>query len=71
MDLTIPGGIGGKEAIKNLMAIDPDARVIVSSGYATDPVMADYGDYGFKGRLMKPFNMKKMIKEVTRVVVIT
>jgi len=71
MDLTIPGGIGGKEAIKNLMAIDPDARVIVSSGYATDPVMADYGDYGFKGRLMKPFNMKKLIKEVTRVVEIT
>ncbi len=71
MDLTIPGGIGGKEAIKNLMAIDPDAGVIVSSGYATDPVMADYGDYGFKGRLMKPFNMKELIKEVTRVIEIT
>ena len=71
MDLTIPGGTGGKEAIKELIAIDPGAKAIVSSGYATDPVMADYGDYGFKGRLMKPFNMKALIEEVTRVIEIT
>lgn len=71
MDLTIPGGIGGKEAIKDLMVIDPGAKAIVSSGYSTDPVMANYGDYGFKGRLMKPFNMKELIKEVTRVIAIT
>jgi len=68
VDLTVPGGIGGKEAIKELIAINPDAKVIVSSGYSTDPVMADYSDYGFKGRLMKPFNMENLTKEVTRVI---
>ena len=48
MDLTIPGGIGGKEAVKKLLAIDPEAKAIVCSGYSTDPVMAHYNDYGFK-----------------------
>ena len=40
MDLTIPGGMGGKEAVREILEIDPDAMVIVSSGYADDPVMA-------------------------------
>lgn len=48
MDLTIPGGVGGKEAIKKLLEIDPGAKVIVSSGYSTDPIMADCKKYGFR-----------------------
>ncbi len=67
MDLTIPGGIGGKETVKKLLAIDPEARVIVSSGYSTDPVMANYSDYGFKGRLVKPFRVTDLRKELSRV----
>jgi DNA-binding NarL/FixJ family response regulator len=55
MDLTIPGGMGGKEAIKSLLALDPNARAIVSSGYADDPVMARHAEYGFIGRLAKPY----------------
>jgi len=55
LDLTIPGGMGGKEAIQKLLEIDPEIRAIVSSGYADDPVMADFQEYGFKGRLAKPF----------------
>lgn len=47
MDLTIPGGMGGREAIKKLLVLDPAARAIVSSGYSNDPVMAHFSDYGF------------------------
>jgi PAS domain S-box-containing protein len=60
MDLTIPGGMGGKEAAAQLLRMDPDARIIVSSGYSTDPVLANYKDYGFSGRLIKPFRMAEL-----------
>ncbi len=64
MDLTIPGGMGGKEAVQEFLAINPEAKVIVSSGYSTDPVMANYREYGFKGRLVKPFQMDELQKEL-------
>lgn len=67
MDLTIPGSIGGQETIKKLLAIAPKAKVIVSSGYSTDPVMANYIDYGFKGRLAKPFHIEALKTEIFRV----
>ena len=54
MDLTVPGGMGGKEAVKKLLEVDPDARVIVSSGYSNDPVMADHRKHGFRGVMAKP-----------------
>lgn len=60
MDLTIPGGMGGQETIKRLLAIDPKAKVVVSSGYSNDHVMACYSEYGFKGRITKPFRIKDM-----------
>jgi PAS domain S-box-containing protein len=66
MDLTIPGGMGGKETMHKLLAIDPEAIVIVSSGYSTDPVIANYSDYGFKSRLVKPFQMVDLKKELSR-----
>ena len=67
MDLTIPGGVGGKEAVKDILALDPLARVVVSSGYADDPVMANYADYGFKGIMEKPYTMNCLNKTLTRV----
>ncbi len=66
MDLTVPGGMGGKEAVEKLLEIDPDARVIVSSGYSSDPVLANYEDYGFIGRLKKPFNIEQLQQEIGR-----
>ncbi|MBI9092987.1 MAG: response regulator [Desulfobacterium sp.] len=60
MDLTIPGGIGGKEAIREILEIDPNARAIVSSGYADDPVMANYAEYGFKGMAAKPYTLDEL-----------
>ena len=64
---SIPGGMGGKEAIAKFTEMDPQVKVIVSSGYSTDPIMANYDDYGFSGRLAKPFKLADMGKEISRV----
>ncbi len=60
MDLTIPGGMGGKEGIRRLKRIDPDARVIVSSGYSEDPVMSEFREYGFVGVVQKPYKIEDL-----------
>jgi PAS domain S-box-containing protein len=60
MDLTVPGGMGGREAISKLLEIDPDVKAIVSSGYSNDPVMANFRDYGFRGVVVKPFKIEEL-----------
>jgi two-component system cell cycle sensor histidine kinase/response regulator CckA len=67
MDLTIPGGMGGKEAVKEILSIDPDAKVLVSSGYSNDPIMANYKAYGFSGAVAKPYELKELMKLVDQV----
>ena len=67
MDLTIPSGMGGKEAVRKLLEIDPAARVIVSSGYSDDPVMADYRSFGFQGAVSKPYRMRELSEVVAKV----
>jgi DNA-binding NtrC family response regulator len=68
MDLTIPGGMGGKEAIKHLLELDPGARAIVSSGYSNDPVMAEFRKYGFCGVVAKPYEIRELAKVLDSVV---
>lgn len=60
VDLTVPGGMGGKEAATRLFEFDPSAKIMVSSGYSNDPVMADFKKYGFCGVLSKPYNTNKL-----------
>jgi PAS domain S-box-containing protein len=67
MDLTIPGGVGGKQAIKQLIEIDPNAKVMVASGYSMDHVIANFSDHGFKGRLIKPFRVNDLKQELARI----
>jgi PAS domain S-box-containing protein len=60
MDLTIPGGMGGRETLARLRALDPSVRAVVSSGYSTDPVMADAKAFGFGGVLAKPYRLQDL-----------
>jgi CheY-like chemotaxis protein len=56
MDLSIPGGMGGKEAVEKILELDNDAKVYVSSGHASHPVITSFEKYGFLGVLAKPFD---------------
>lgn len=67
MDLTIPGGMGGKEAVKEILSINPEAKVLVSSGYSNDTIMANYKKYGFSGAIVKPYQLKELKKIVDQV----
>ncbi|HEB50919.1 MAG TPA: hybrid sensor histidine kinase/response regulator [Desulfobulbus sp.] len=67
MDLTIPGGMGGKETLEELRRLDPEVRAVVSSGYSSHRIMSDYKVYGFHGVVVKPYRMgelSRVIKEV-------
>ncbi len=67
LDLTVPGGLGGKKVIKTLRKMDARVRAIVSSGYSNDPIMARYRDYGFDGVVAKPYQADKLIITVQQV----
>lgn len=67
MDLTIPGGIGGKDAIQEILKIDPAAKVIVSSGYSNDPIMSNYQQYGFEAAIAKPFMLADLNKTINTI----
>ena len=69
MDLTIPGGMGGREAIEQLKKLDPAVKAIASSGYSNDPVMANHRDYGFAAVLAKPYTLADLAATLRRVVV--
>jgi CheY-like chemotaxis protein len=64
LDLTIPGGMGGRETIRELLKIDPGVRAIVSSGYAEKSAMAEYKEYGFSGMVAKPYTLEELGKAI-------
>ena len=67
MDLTVPGEKGGKEIVGEILKIDPNAKCIVSSGYADDPAVVNYAEYGFVGTVSKPFCIKKLLEVIEKV----
>jgi two-component system CheB/CheR fusion protein len=68
LDLTVPGGMGGREAAKRILALDSDTRMIVSSGYAEDLDMTDFASYGFRGVLTKPYDVSAICAAVAKVI---
>jgi len=67
MDLTIPGGIGGIEAVKRILEIDSKAKAIVCSGYSNDTVMANYNNFGFCAVVPKPYTLKQLSSTISDV----
>ncbi len=68
MDLTIQGGLGGKETISKLHEIDPEVKAIVSSGYSNDPIMTDYRKFGFMAIIKKPYTIDELSRILSDVI---
>jgi CheY-like chemotaxis protein len=68
LDLTVPGRMGGKECLAQLRELDPHVKAIVSSGYSTDPVMAEHRAYGFRGVVAKPYQLHELSETLRRVI---
>lgn len=68
IDLTIRGGMGGRETVRELLEIDPLAKAIVSSGYSDDPIMSDFQKYGFAGCIQKPYRIEALSNEIHRLI---
>ena len=69
LDLTIPGGMGGKETIEKLLRIDPQVKAIVSSGYSDDPIMANFKEYGFNEVIAKPYRVAELSKVLQGIII--
>ncbi len=67
LDLTVPGGLGGREILPRLRELAPEVRAIVASGYSQDPIMENYRDFGFDGALLKPFTARDLLAVLTQV----
>lgn len=65
LDLTIPGGKGGEETVRDLLEMDPETRAIASSGYSSAPIMAEYSEWGFKGAVAKPYDMGELARALS------
>ena len=69
LDLSVPDGMGGKEAIALLKAFDPEVNAVVSTGFSNDPVVLNFASYGFSGKLTKPYkinDLKKVLEQLIR-----
>ena len=68
LDLTVRGGMGGKQAMEKLKQMDPNVNAIVSSGYSTDVVVEDYVRFGFSGYVTKPYELKTLSKVLSKTI---
>ena len=68
MDLVIPNGVGGQDAVHTIKKIDPNARVVASSGHLEHPVMLDHAKFGFSGVLEKPYKLEKLQQVIEAVI---
>ena len=60
LDLSVPDGIGGKEAFEKLHALEPDAKIVISSGFTNDPMLTDFASFGLSGVLAKPYRITEI-----------
>lgn len=60
LDLSVPEGMGGKEAFEKLHALDPAAKIVISSGFTNDPMLTDYASFGLSGVLAKPYRITEI-----------
>jgi len=67
LDLTVRGGMGGRDCMRNLKTIDPSVKALVISGYADDPAILDHGHWGFAGAIRKPFRLDELSAALRRV----
>jgi len=68
LDLSVQGGMGGKEAIQLLIEVDPQIKAIISSGFSGDPIMSEYQEYGFKTAILKPYKMEELEQVLERLI---
>ncbi|MEW5801094.1 MAG: PAS domain S-box protein [bacterium] len=68
LDLTVPGGMGGEEAVRKLHELDPAVKTIVSSGYANDPIMSEYREHGFNAVVAKPYEIRELSEALSQVI---
>lgn len=68
LDLTMKGGIGGKDVLREILSVDPEVRAIISSGYTDDPVLSDYVSFGFRGAITKPYNINQLQEVLEEVI---
>ncbi|KAA3608942.1 MAG: response regulator [Candidatus Scalindua sp. AMX11] len=68
LDLIIPGGMGGKEAMEKLLEMDKNVKVILTSGYLGDPILSSYREHGFAGVVLKPYAIEELDRILFRVI---
>jgi DNA-binding NtrC family response regulator len=67
LDLTVITGMGGEMAVRRLLEIDPNVKAIVSSGYSDSPVLAKPAEYGFSGKIAKPYQLNDLLRVISDV----
>jgi CheY-like chemotaxis protein len=66
LDLTVPGGMGGKDVVRELLAIDPQVKTIAISGYSDEPIVADFKKFGFSATAIKPFVIEELSETLAK-----